>query len=176
MAKTTQYNNIPAEKLQFAKNRDFSHDSKLDTKPVSYMQGAFRRFAKNKGAIVGGIVVALLIIFAIVAPLFTPFQPAYYDMSYAYVTPKNQFFVDNGIHFWDGGREKTANYVAYLKDYALGQETGRDVIMGGEYTQTVDEEGTAIYQYRYNTYFGVGFGKYRIISKEEFEAIQKYQN
>ena len=176
MAKTTEFNNIPAEKFQFAKNRDFTHDSKLDTKPVSYMQGAFRRFAKNKGALVGGIVVALLIIFSIVAPFFTPFQPAYYDMSYAYVTPKNQFFADKGLGFWDGGRDKTANYVAFMKDYALAQETGRDVIIGGEYTQTVDEEGVAVYQYRYDTYYGVGFGKYKIISKEEFEDIQRYQN
>ena len=176
MANNNQYLNIPAEKFQFAKNRDFSHDSKLDTKPVSYFQGAFRRFAKNKGAIVGGIVVALLIIFAIIAPFFTPFKPAYYDMVYAYVTPKNELFAENGLGFWDGGREKTANYVTFIKDYALGLETGREVIMGGEYTQSVDAEGVAVYQYRYDTYYGVGFGKYKIISKEEFEDIQRYQN
>lgn len=176
MAKTTQLQNIPAEKFQFAKNRDFRHDSKLDTKPVSYFQGAFRRFAKNKGAIVGGIVVALLILFAIIAPFFTPFQPSYYDMSYAYVTPKNPLFADNNIKFWDGGREKTANYVGFIKDYALGLETGRDIIMNGEYTQTVDEEGVAVYHYRYDTYYGIGFGKYKIISVEEYEDIQRYQN
>ena len=72
-------NNIPAEKFQFAQGRDISHDSKFDTKPVSYFQGAFRRFSKNKGAVVGGVVIMILVLFAIIAPFFTPFQPSYYD-------------------------------------------------------------------------------------------------
>ena len=36
------FNNIPAEKFQFAKRNDLYHDSKLATKPVSYFQGAFK--------------------------------------------------------------------------------------------------------------------------------------
>ena len=69
------YANIPAEKFQFAK-RSLSHDSKLSTKPVGYFQDAFRRFCKNKGAVVGGIVIALLILFAIIAPFCTPYSPS----------------------------------------------------------------------------------------------------
>ena len=166
-------NNIPVEKFQFAKRTDLLHDNKFETKPVSYFQGAFQRFSKNKGAVVGGIVIAFLVLFAILAPFFTPFQPAYYDMSYAYVTPKLELFANSGIDFWDGYREKDANYVAYLKDYALAAETGRDIIKNGEYT--VSEDGTT-YSYRYDTYAGVGFGKYKIISQEEFDDIQRYQN
>ena len=81
-------NNIPVEKFQFAKRNDLYHDSKFETKPVSYFQGAFQRFSKNKGAVVGGVVIAVLVLFAILAPFFTPFQPSYYDMVYAYVTPR----------------------------------------------------------------------------------------
>ena len=167
------YNNIPAEKFQFAQRNDLYHDSKFDTKPVSYFEGAFRRFSKNKGAIVGAIVILCLVLFAIIAPFFTPFKPAYYDMSFAYVTPRNQLFVDSGIDFWDGCRQKDTNYLGYLKDLALATETGRDVIKRGEYT--VSEDG-GNYSYRYDTYYGVGFGKYKIISLEEFNAIQKYQD
>ena len=166
-------NNIPVEKFQFAKRNDLLHDSKFETKPVSYFQGAFQRFSKNKGAVVGGIVIAILVLFAIFAPLFTPFQPAYYDMSYAYVTPKLELFANSGIDFWDGYRQKDANYVAYLKDYALAAETGREIIKNGEYE--ISEDGTT-YTYRYDTYYGVGFGKYKIISQEEFNDIQRYQN
>ncbi len=168
-----KYDNIPAEKFQFAKRTDLSHDKKLDTKPVSYFQGAFRRFAKNKGAVVGGIVIMFLVLFAIIAPFFTPFRPAYYDMVYAYVTPKNQLFVESGINFWDGCKVKNTNSLGYLKDLALSLETGRDVIKGGEYTVSDDGKN---YTYRYDTYYGVGFGKYKIISLEEFNNIQKYQN
>ena len=165
--------NIPAEKFQFAKRNDLYHDSKFETKPVSYFQGAFQRFSKNKGAVVGGIVIAILVLFAILAPFFTPFQPAYYDMVYAYVTPKSNLFAESGLDFWDGYRQKDANQVAYLKDLALQTETGREIIKRNEYT--VSEDGKT-YSYRYNTYYGVGFGKYKIISLEEFNDIQRYQN
>ena len=166
-------NNIPIEKFQFAKRNDLYHDSKFETKPVSYFQGAFQRFSKNKGAVVGGIVIAVLVLFAILAPFFTPFKPAYYDMSYAYVTPKLNVFADSGIDFWDGCRQKDTSYLGYLKDYALASETGREVIKNGEYSVSADG---SVYSYRYDTYFGVGFGKYKIISAEEFSNIQRYQN
>ena len=165
--------NIPIEKFQFAKRTDLYHDSKFETKPVSYFQGAFKRFSKNKGAVVGGIVIAVLVLFAIFAPFFTPFQPAYYDMVYAYVTPKNNLFANSGIDFWDGYKEKETNYVGYLKDVALATETGREIIKRGEYE--VSEDGST-YSYRYDTYAGVGFGKYKTISVEEWNDIQRYQN
>ena len=166
-------NNIPIEKFRFATRNDLYHDSKFETKPVSYFQGAFQRFSKNKGAVVGGVVIAILVLFAILAPFFTPFQPAYYDMVYAYVTPKSSLFADSGIDFWDGCRQKDTNYVGFLKDKALAAETGREVIKNGEYT--VSEDGSG-YSYRYDTYYGVGFGKYKIISAEEFKDIQRYQD
>ena len=165
--------NIPVEKFQFAKRNDLLHDSKFETKPVSYFQGAFKRFSKNKGAVVGGVVIAILVLFAIFAPLFTPFQPAYYDMVYAYVTPKSNLFANSGIDFWDGYKEKETNLIGYLKDVALAEETGREIIKRGEYE--VSEDGST-YSYRYDTYAGVGFGKYKIISLEEWNNIQKYQN
>ena len=168
-----KFNNIPIEKFQFAKRNDLYHDSKFETKPVSYFQGAFQRFSKNKGAVVGGFVIAILVLFAILAPFFTPFQPAYYDMMYAHVTPKLDLFADSGIDFWDGCKQKDTNYVGFLKDKALAAETGREIIKNGEYT--VSEDGSS-YSYRYDTYYGVGFGKYKIISAQEFEDIQRYQN
>ena len=166
-------NNIPVEKFQFATRNDLYHDSKFETKPVSYFQGAFQRFSKNKGAVVGGIVIAVLVLFAIFAPLFTPFKPVYYDMVYAYVTPKMNLFANSGIDFWDGYKEKETNLIGYLKDVALAEETGREIIKRGEYE--VSEDGST-YSYRYDTYAGVGFGKYKIISLEEWNNIQKYQN
>ena len=168
-----RFNNIPAEKFQFATRNDLYHDSKFETKPVSYFQGAFKRFSKNRGAVVAAVVIAILVLFAIFAPFFTPFQPAYYDMVYAYVTPKNNLFANSGLDFWDGGKQKETNQIGYLKDLAIASETGREVIKNGEYT--ISEDGKT-YSYRYDTYYGVGFGKYKIISEQEFKDIQRYQN
>ena len=165
-------NDIPVEKFRFADKNDYKHDSKFDTKPVSYFQGAFRRFCKNKGAVVGGIVITFLVLFAIIAPLFTPFNPAYKDQVFAHATPKSNLFANSGLDFWDGCREKSTNYLGLIKDYALAQETGREVIKDGEFY--VNEDGT-VYTYRYDTYYGVGFGKYKTISKEEYADIQEYQ-
>ena len=167
------YTNIPVEKFRFATKNDIYHDSKFATKPVSYFQGAFKRFCKNKGAVVAAVVIAILVLFALLAPIFTPFKPAYYDMSYAFVTPRLKIFAESNLNFWDGCRQKDTNYVGYLKDLALATETGREVIKNGEYI--VSEDG-ANYSYRYDTYAGVGFGKYKIISQAEFEDIQRYQN
>jgi oligopeptide transport system permease protein len=166
-------NNIPIEKFKFATRNDLMHDSKFETKPVSYFQGAFKRFCKNKGAVVAGIVIAILVLFAIIAPIFTPYTPAYYDMMYTYATPKSELFADSGLDFWDGCKEKDTSYLGYLKDLALAQETGREVIKNGEYEVSADG---STYSYRYDTYFGVGFGKYKIISAAEFADIQRYQN
>ncbi len=173
MTNNNQYQNIPVEKFKFAQRSDLNHDKKFDTKAVSYFEGAFRRFCKNKGAVVGGVVILCLVLFAIIAPLFTPYTPAYYDMTYAYVTPKSNLFANSGINFWDGCREKNTNYLGYLKDLALASETGREVIKNGDYT--VSEDGSS-YTYRYDTYYGVGFGKYKEVSPEEFAKIQEYQN
>ena len=106
--------NIPIEKFQFATRNDLYHDSKFETKPVSYFQGAFQRFSKNKGAVVGGVIIAVLVLFAIIAPFFTPFKPAYYDMVYAYVYPKLNVFAESDVNFWDGCKVKSTNKVGYL--------------------------------------------------------------
>ena len=166
-------NNIPADKFKFANNTDNLHDKKLDTKPVSFMQDAWRRFRKNKGAVVGAIVITMLVLFAIIAPFCTPYQPSYSEQIFSYAAPKLPIFVNSGIDFWDGCRDKVnANYLTYITDYALGLETGKEVIKRGDVTK--NEDGS--YTYRYDTYYGIGFGQYKQITPEKYADIQRYQN
>lgn len=174
MTNTKQYDNIPIEKFQFAKRNDLNHDKKFDTKPVSYFQGAFRRFCKNKGAVVAAIVIAILVLFAIIAPLCTPYKVTTKNELFASARPRNPLFVNT--NFWDGCRVKETSYLGYLRDYALGAETGKGVIKNNKVEIIEDEDGGHIFKYRYDTYYGVGFGKYQEISEEEFNDIQRYQN
>ena len=171
MATMNQYANIPVEKFQFATKNDLQHDSKFATKPVSYFQGAFKRFCKNKGAVVAAIIIAILVLFAIIAPFCTPYNAAYKDQVFSSVRPKNDWFAETD--FWDGCRVKEVGYGSYMQDVALGLEIGKDVIKNNEVE--ISEDGN-IYTYRFDTYAGVGFGKYKVITEEEYLDIQRYQN
>ncbi|MBR7136268.1 MAG: hypothetical protein IKD14_03985 [Clostridia bacterium] len=57
--------NPPKEKFVFTNGTQL-HDQKFETKPVGYFKDAFRRFCKNKGSVVGAIIIGILIIFAII--------------------------------------------------------------------------------------------------------------
>ena len=70
------FENIPAEKFEFADRRDISHDKKFETKPVGYFQDAFRRFCKNKGSIVGAVVIIILVL-AVGAGIYLSFALVY---------------------------------------------------------------------------------------------------
>lgn len=162
------YTNIPKEKLKFAAARDLSHDQKFATKPVGYFQGAFRRFCKNKGAIVGAFIIIFLVLFAIIGPFLTPYAVDYYDERFANIYPKNKLFENAG--FWDGCKKTETNYLIYFEDYAIGLETGKSVIKGDV---KISDDGE-VYSYRYDTYYDAGF-EYKELTTEEYEDIQAYQ-
>ncbi len=165
-------NNIPAEKFKFVDRSDLSREKSLETKPIGYFRDAFNRFCKNKGAVVGAIVVAVLILCAIICPFCTPYTPSYYDQTYACVSPKCNLFVNT--NFWDGCKQKETSRISYLKDRAIGDETGYLAVKNNEYSVSADG---AIYTYRYDTYYGVGFGKkYKVLTMEQYRAILQYQN
>lgn len=170
MANVNNINNISKDKFKFVNKKDFSHDTRLETKPVGYFQDAFNRFCKNKGAVVGGIVVLILVLLAIVAPWFTPYDPSYRDGVFYACRPKNNLF--KNVDFWDGCMDKEVNFITYNADRALMLETGDPVIKNGKYTLT----DSGMYKYRYDTYYGKGFGKYyMLIDMQTYKDIQEYQ-
>ena len=166
------YMNIPKEKFLPVNNREKLHDKKLDTKPVSAFQDAMFRFCKNKGAIVGAIVIACLVLFSIIAPFCTPYKVSDYDYTFAGMYPKNELFAST--NFWDGCADETEyGYFNFVIDDAVGKETGKPIIKNNEYT--VSEDGQ-LYTYRRDSYYGTMFGNYMSIEFSEYEAIQAYQN
>ncbi len=82
------------------------HDVKFNKKPTTFFKDAMRRFASSKSAVIGGVIVGLLALGAIVIPLFTS-DSGVYDVSSmgggktieADLPPK---LFSAGTGFWDG--------------------------------------------------------------------------
>lgn len=165
-------NDIPVEKFQFVQKDKELHDQKFDTKPVGYFTDAFRRFRKNKSSVVGGIVILLLILFAIFVPIFSPYDVDDRDGYYAYCLPKNELFVSMGIEFWDGS--KTENVNQQRLDM-LTATPGALIEVIKEYEPaTGSKRGGYTYDVKYDSYAEVGY-IYKTILAEEYESIREYE-
>ncbi|MCM1441092.1 MAG: ABC transporter permease [Roseburia sp.] len=163
------YDNIPKEKFKFVDKSDLNHDTKFDTKPIGYFHDAFRRFCKNKGALVAAIVIAFLILFALITPLCTQYTVSYSDARYAFTLPKSKLF--SNTSFWDGCSEKEDNKETFTKYYAMGQETGHYAVKKQKY-ETSDGR---YFKYRLDSYHSIGC-IFKNITDKEYQDIQKYQN
>ena len=95
---------ISAEKFVFRSRGESIHDQKLETKPVTYLRDAFNRFTKNKGSILAFFVIVVLVLFAILGPIISPYTVSYGDMNYQRARPQIKLMETLKIPFWDGGR------------------------------------------------------------------------
>ena len=168
---------ISSEKFTFHSMGDKIHDTKLETRPMSYFKDALHRFAKNKASIAAAVIIGILILFAIIAPMCTPYTVSYEDSKYRYVLPKNELFVKMGIHFWDGTTIKEVNKMTYDQYQAIEDELGREVIIGDVTEKTVVEmkKEKTVYEFRLDTYEVVG-ADFLLLTYADYKAIQDYQD
>ena len=169
------YNNIPKEKFAFVKDADRQHDQKFDTKPVSYMKDAWRRFAKNKSSVAAMIIIVIMFLYAIIVPIVSPFEVSDRDGRYRGTLPKLKMF--EGTGFWDGTEKVTLSQAEYDRFNAILVETGQPVIevLDIETITYVDGSVSHKYTVRRDTYlqFGVVI---RNLTDEEYKDMQAYQN
>lgn len=91
-------------------------DTKFKGKPTTFFKDAMRRFIKSKPAVVGGAIVGILVLAAIIVPFCTPDEGVYNTdpfkgggaMVESNLTPK---LFDAGVGFWDGTLKR--NHVVY---------------------------------------------------------------
>ncbi len=123
------------------------------------------------------VIIVVLVLFAIIAPIISPFTVAYEDANYAFVLPKIQAFRDLGIHFWDGGQVKEINKATFDLYRGIQEETRREVIMTEPTIRQQEYMGktTDLYKFRLDTYNAVG-AKFVLLNTAEYEALQKYQD
>ncbi len=168
---------ISSELFTFRKTDGNIHDTKLETKPMSYLQDAFHRFSRNKAAILATFIIGFLVLFGIFGPMLTPYTVKYEDISYAYALPKIQFFYDNGIEFWDGGKDMVQSEAFYNEYRAIEIETGRKVFIGD--VERIEEKymgkPRVRYSFRLDTYNSAGV-KFVYLTDAQYKQLQAYQD
>ncbi len=138
--------NIPAEKFELANNQDFKHDAKFDTKPVGYFKDALRRFRKNKGSVVAGIIILILLAFALIVPIASSKTArTVRDSYYSKLGPRTTWGYKIGI---DGSTKKEYNENLLANFYGIGvaAEYKYNAETKEEYLPTLEEGQKSYYQ------------------------------
>ena len=120
-------NSIPKSAFEFVPPEGRMHDKKLETKPVGYFRDAMNRFGKNRSSVVAFYIILVLVLYAILVPIFceTTYSKSLTDtnyLKYAKLPPKMPIL---GI---DGTSRVTVNKNKYIMFRALEEETGLPVI------------------------------------------------
>ena len=176
------YANIPKEKFEFAHTGEFIHDEKLQTKSRSYLQDAFRRFKKNKSSVIAACIICILVIFAIVAPIISPYSVYDRTTTYEKMPPFVRSIAEMKLGILDGATTRDSQNTTQLENLqAIGVETGYDPIIEILGTKSVTEiyrgkERTVdYYSISVNAYYAIGT-KILNISYEEYQRIQDWQD
>ncbi len=167
--------------FEFVQKDDKIFDKKFDTKPIGYFKDAMLRFTKNKGSVVAAIIILILVLFAIIVPIASPYDVKYRDLFYQKVLPRNQFFEKMG--FWDGSTKKEINSKDYDYFYGIGVENQnkyQPIQKSSSYMFTEKRPNGTIkeelyYKVKMNTYYQVGY-EYKNLTEEEYFNLLDYQN
>lgn len=168
----SDFNNIPAEKFKLANADRVISDKKLETKPVGYFKDAFRRFRKNKSSVTAAIIIFCLFLFAIFVPFLSHYNVSFRDGYYKLVLPKCEALAWLG---WDGCKVTTETQSGYDYKSSIGVEYGDSAVKDLKGVTVDEKTGAQVYKIKVDTYDQVGF-VYVDLSKEEYFALQEYQN
>ena len=117
-------------------------DTKFETKPTTFFKDAMKRFVKNKSSVVGGIIMAILVLLAIFVPIISPYDIDNVKSSEKFLEPK---LFEAGTGFWDGTRSKQhVIYDAVNEVPALSDKYSVATLKQSLVSLTVDEQPTLI--------------------------------
>ena len=177
MSEKTRYEQIPASAFEFVPMEGRMHDKKLESKPVGYFRDAFNRFSRNKSSVVAACIIVLLVLYALLVPLFceTNYSRALTDttyLQYSKLPPRIEWL---GI---DGTTQVTVNEADFYKLRAIGEETGLSPIVeivNGPYQDASGSKKTVYYDLVVDSYYNMGM-LYLTISEAEYLKIQAWQD
>ncbi len=166
---SNEYKSIPKEKFAFVQKDKKITDKKLETKPVGFFQDAMTRFIKNRGSVVCFFIIFVLVLYAFLVPIFSPFAINSKDGYYAYATPKSSLF--SGMGFWDGSATVEVNQATYQYYQNIPGAIMKDM---GTVERLVAKRPVKRYKLKIDTYESVGWVK-KLLTKEEYEAARAYE-
>lgn len=176
------YEKIPVEKFAFVQENEKLHDRELQTKARSFFADAMLRFGKNKSSVIAAWILALLILYAVVAPLLSPYDIRNQDSIYINFPPYVRAVSDMNLGILDGARTlDSQNDNSMLAWKAIGVETGLEPvirILDTHDTETIHKGQTitrTTYDIEVNAYYLKGM-IYKTFSYAEFQQIQDWQN
>ena len=183
MNNKNNFEHISPEKFQFVQLDSQLHDKKLETKSRSFFQDAMLRFRKNKSSVVATWILIFLVLFAIIAPMISPYdvrkdQDPFYKNYPAYISGA----AEKGFSFWDGSTTHTnQNETACNYWRGIAEETGMNPVLKvvGTSSYQVKERGKwvtkTVKDLKVNRYFEWGI-IYFTLSYDQFEDLQKWQD
>ena len=177
-----EYEKIPAEQFRFVQENENLHDKALQTKSKGFFADAMIRFGKNKSSVIATWILAFLLLYAIVAPILSPYDIHTQDSIYINFPPFIRSVADKGLGFLDGAKTMDSqNDAAMLAWKAIGVETGLDPVLGitGTHETQVKYRGQMITRTTYDIEVNAYYAKdmiYKTFSYAEFEKIQQWQN
>lgn len=134
------------------------------TAPRSSLADAFGRFLRNKASVAAGVIIGLLLLFALLTPLFSRYSVGFRDGFYRTMPP---IF----------SRNTTISGPQAVLDVctAIGAEYGESAVSAVKTRVKNEETGRYYYELLVDAYEKVGF-QYVDLSGEEYAALQNYQN
>ncbi len=169
MSSNNEYKSISPEKFEFVNKGERLTDTKLQSKPMGFFKDAMSRFVKNKASVFCFGVIVVLVIYAVFAPLASPFGIGDRDGYYQNVTPRSKLFSKLG--FWDGSRTMEVNQATY--DYYY---YGENLILKdyGSVEHLVAKKPVKYHKIKIDTYEKVGYAK-KLLTKEEYQAAKAWE-
>ena len=173
---------IPAEKFAFVQDSEKIHDTELKTKARSFFADAMLRFGKNKSSVIAAWILLFLVLYAIFAPIISPYDIRQTDKILVNYPPFWEPIANLGIGILDGSKTyNSQNDISMTFLRGIAEETGKNPILRiiGDHETQVKQRGQIVTRYTYdievNAYYSLGV-TYRNLSYDEFKKIQDWQN
>lgn len=182
MSNNQNFEHIDASQFEFVQKDAYLHDQKLETKSRSFFQDAMLRFAKNKSSVVAAWILLFLVLFAIVAPMLSPYTVNNKDKLYISYPAYVPAIAKMNLGILDGGKVHASQNDASVNAWnGIAQETGLNPVLRvvKENVTQVKVRGKMVdrktYDLEMNRYYELGV-VYRVFSYDEFQRIQQWQN